>query len=287
MDAQKLNPPSKGSKSRGTLARSVHIAEGPHPERSGQSTLSEHRVSAAPSASLLKQPATLSQEEKEAIQKRAEGRAKVPPKFRDSIKRFFFSPTGALKIIRLGLLIGAFIFFIIAEAPESYIAITILETCIVVFFILIYMLTLHHLMTYLHWPLLDLINSFITAVFLVIVAILAIQEKERRHLFYIGGALCLTAATVCVIDATLVTKTMRNNLKKALGIKMETSGPLAPEPIPPTRTPTRGGPNTPTRAAVKQRSRWQPPSKATSQEEPSGTPMKKTPPTPSSGGSRR
>ncbi|XP_069406119.1 CKLF-like MARVEL transmembrane domain-containing protein 1 [Ovis canadensis] len=287
MDAQKLNPPSKGLKSRATLSRSVHIAEGPHPERSGRSTLSEHGVSAAPSASLLKQPATLSQEEKEAIQKRAEGRAKVPPKFRDSIKRFFFSPTGALKIIRLGLLIGAFIFFIIAEAPESYIAITILETCIVVFFILIYMLTLHHLMTYLHWPLLDLINSFITAVFLVIVAILAIQEKERRHLFYIGGALCLTAATVCVIDATLVTKTMRNNLKKALGIKMETSGPLAPEPTPPTRTPTRGGPNAPTRATVKQRSRWQPPSKATSQEEPSGTPMKKTPPTPSSGGSRR
>lgn len=101
MDAQKLNPPSKGLKSRGTLSRSVHIAEGPHPERSGQSTLSEHGVSAAPSASLLKQPATLSQEEKEAIQKRAEGRAKVPPKFRDSIKRFFFSPTGALKIIRL------------------------------------------------------------------------------------------------------------------------------------------------------------------------------------------
>ncbi|XP_059733424.1 CKLF-like MARVEL transmembrane domain-containing protein 1 isoform X1 [Bos taurus] len=169
-----------------------------------------------------------------------------------------------------GLLIGAFIFFIIAEAPESYIAITILETCIVVFFILIYMLTLHHLMTYLHWPLLDLINSFITAVFLLIVAILAIQEKERRHLFYIGGALCLTAATVCVIDATLVTKTMRNNLKKALGIKMITSGPLAPEPTPPTRTPTRGGPNAPTRATVKQRSQWQPSSKATSQRNPGG-----------------
>uniref|UniRef100_A0A4W2CCT4 CKLF like MARVEL transmembrane domain containing 1 n=1 Tax=Bos indicus x Bos taurus TaxID=30522 RepID=A0A4W2CCT4_BOBOX len=157
MDAEKENPPSRASKSGRPPARSVRIAEGPHPERSSGSTLSEHSVSAAPSAYILKQPstpATLSQEEKEAIQKRAEGRAKVPPKFRDSIKRFFFSPTGALKIIRLGLLIGAFIFFIIAEAPESYIAITILETCIVVFFILIYMLTLHHLMTYLHWPLL-------------------------------------------------------------------------------------------------------------------------------------
>lgn len=39
--------------------------------------------------------------EKEAIQKRAEGRTKVPPEFTDSIKKFFFSPTGALKIARL------------------------------------------------------------------------------------------------------------------------------------------------------------------------------------------
>lgn len=33
----------------------------------------------------------------------------------------------------------------------------------------------------------DLVNSFITAVFLLIVAILAMQEVERRHLFYVGG----------------------------------------------------------------------------------------------------
>uniref|UniRef100_A0A8C6AU45 MARVEL domain-containing protein n=1 Tax=Monodon monoceros TaxID=40151 RepID=A0A8C6AU45_MONMO len=88
---------------------------------------------------------------------------------------------------RSGLLIGALVCFIIAEAQESYVAITVLETCIVLFFILIYMLTLHHSMTYLHWSLLDLINSFITAVFLFVVAILAMEEKERSHLFYVGG----------------------------------------------------------------------------------------------------
>lgn len=33
----------------------------------------------------------------------------------------------------------------------------------------------------------DLINSFITTVFLLIVAILTMQEKERRSLFYVGG----------------------------------------------------------------------------------------------------
>ncbi|XP_042773540.1 cyclin-dependent kinase inhibitor 1C-like isoform X2 [Panthera leo] len=39
----------------------------------------------------------------------------------------------------------------------------------------------------------DLINSFITTVFLLIVAILAMQEMERRHLFYVGGAVEPTA----------------------------------------------------------------------------------------------
>ncbi|XP_014644069.1 PREDICTED: CKLF-like MARVEL transmembrane domain-containing protein 1 [Ceratotherium simum simum] len=159
---------------------------------------------------------------KAAVQKRAEGRAKVLPKFRDSFKHFFFSPTGALKILRLGLLIGALACFITTTAHESYIAITVLGICIVLFFILSYMLTLHHLVTYLDWPLLDLINSLITAVFLLIVAALAIQEKERRHLFYVGGSLCLTAAIACLISATLVTKKMRNEVKKVLGIKIET-----------------------------------------------------------------
>ncbi|KAL4685712.1 hypothetical protein H8959_001309 [Pygathrix nigripes] len=90
-----------------------------------------------------------------AIKERAEGRAKVPYKFRDSLKRFSFSPTGILKILRMSLIIGALACFIIAQANESFITITILEIFIVLFFILIYMLTLHHLLTYLHWPLLN------------------------------------------------------------------------------------------------------------------------------------
>ncbi|XP_036297129.1 CKLF-like MARVEL transmembrane domain-containing protein 1 [Pipistrellus kuhlii] len=174
----------------------------------------------------------ITEEEKEAIQKRAEGRTKVPPKFTDSIKKFFFSPTGALKIVRLGLLIGALTCFIVAEAQESFIAITTLEIFIIILFILIYMLTLHHLLTYIHWPLLDLINSFITTIFLLVVAILTMREKERRQLFYIGGALCLAVAIVCLVDATLVTKMVRNAIKKALGIegKAAAATPAKEEP---------------------------------------------------------
>ncbi|CAD7689008.1 unnamed protein product [Nyctereutes procyonoides] len=171
-------------------------------------------------------------QEKSSIQQRAEGRAKVPLKFRDSFKRFFFSPKGMLKILRLGLILGALICFIIAKAYEPYIAITVLEMCIVLFFILIYMLTLHHLLVFLDWPLLDLINSIITAMFLLIVAILAMQEMERRHLFYVGGIQCLMAAMVCVLDAMLATKIMREKIKRFLGIELDTNASLLLEPIP-------------------------------------------------------
>ncbi|XP_018867992.1 CKLF-like MARVEL transmembrane domain-containing protein 1 isoform X7 [Gorilla gorilla gorilla] len=101
------------------------------------------------------------------IKERVEGRAKVPYKFTDSLKRFSFSPTGMLKILRL-----------------------------------------------------DLTNSIITAVFLSVVAILAMQEKKRRHLLYVGGSLCLTAVIVCCIDAFVVTKKM-TNLKRFLGVEVE------------------------------------------------------------------
>uniref|UniRef100_A0A8D2E135 MARVEL domain-containing protein n=1 Tax=Sciurus vulgaris TaxID=55149 RepID=A0A8D2E135_SCIVU len=125
--------------------------------------------------------------EKVAIQKRAVGRAKVPGTFTDSLKHFCFSPTGLLKILRMILIIAAVVSFVVGQAHETFIAITIQEACIVLFFILIYMVTLQHLLVFLDWTLFDLINSFISAVFLLIVAVLTWQEKERRPLFYIGG----------------------------------------------------------------------------------------------------
>ncbi|XP_077840214.1 CKLF-like MARVEL transmembrane domain-containing protein 1 isoform X5 [Macaca mulatta] len=89
----------------------------------------------------------------------------------------------------------------------------------------------------------DLTNSIITAVFLSVVAILAMQEKERRHLFYVGGSLCLTAVIVCCIDAFVVTKMMRTNLKRFLGIEFESKLSPAKDAYPET------GPDAPQRPA--------------------------------------
>ncbi|XP_060506584.2 chemokine-like factor isoform X1 [Panthera onca] len=139
---------------------------------------------------------------------------------------FCFSVKGQVKMLRLALTVTSMAFFIIAQAPEPYIVITGFEVAAIFFFIILYMLRLDRLIDCLFWPLLDiinsmvtavfmiiisvlalipetttftvlggdLINSFITTVFLLIVAILVMQEMERRHLFYVGGSRCLTAA---------------------------------------------------------------------------------------------
>ncbi|XP_058562886.1 chemokine-like factor isoform X2 [Neofelis nebulosa] len=134
---------------------------------------------------------------------------------------FCFSVKGQVKMLRLALTVTSMAFFIIAQAPEPYIVITGFEVAVIFFFIILYMLRLDRLIDCLFWPLLDiinsvvtaifmiiisvlalipetttfivlggdLINSFITTVFLLIVAILVMQEMERRHLFYVGGDL--------------------------------------------------------------------------------------------------
>uniref|UniRef100_A0A8C0ZTD4 MARVEL domain-containing protein n=1 Tax=Castor canadensis TaxID=51338 RepID=A0A8C0ZTD4_CASCN len=117
------------------------------------------------------------------------------------------------------LIVGAVACFITGRAHEAFIAITIQEICIVLFFILIYLVSLQHLLICLHWPLLDLINSIISTIFLLVVAVLTIQEKGRRQLYYIGGSLCVGAAILCCIDALLVIKVIRNKMKEEQAAK--------------------------------------------------------------------
>nr|KAF6409409.1 chemokine like factor [Rousettus aegyptiacus] len=158
-------------------------------------------------------------------------------KLKSKHRPFCFSVKGHVKMFRLALTVTSMTFFIISQAPEPYIVITGFEVTIIFFFIILYMFRLDRIINCIFWPLLDLINTFITAVFLLIVAILTIQEKDRRHLFYVGGTLCLTAAILCLVDATLVTKTMRNNIKRALGMKKEPDHSLAQAepPNPPSK----------------------------------------------------
>ncbi|KAI2578956.1 CKLF-CMTM1 readthrough [Homo sapiens] len=165
----------------------------------------------------------------------------VQPKIKH--RPFCFSVKGHVKMLRLALTVTSMTFFIIAQAPEPYIVITGFEVTVILFFILLYVLRLDRLMKWLFWPLLDLTNSIITAVFLSVVAILAMQEKKRRHLLYVGGSLCLTAVIVCCIDAFVVTTKMRTNLKRFLGVEVERKLSPAKDAYPET------GPDAPQRPA--------------------------------------
>ncbi|XP_051024800.1 CKLF-like MARVEL transmembrane domain-containing protein 1 [Acomys russatus] len=162
-----------------------------HAEQSAHKTPSAGQLPKKPVSSKKATPTRSSYLVSKKIQisakRRAEGRVKVPQKIRGSFKEFCFSSNGVLKVLRMCIIAASVFCFIIGGSQDMFIAITIQETCIVLFFIIIYLTTLQHLLICVHWPLLDLINSLISAVFLGGVAVVTIKEKGRKQLLYIGG----------------------------------------------------------------------------------------------------
>ncbi|XP_004431739.1 PREDICTED: chemokine-like factor isoform X1 [Ceratotherium simum simum] len=116
---------------------------------------------------------------------------------------FCFSVKGHVKMLRLALTVTSMTFFIIAQAPEPYIVITGFEVTIILFFIILYMLRLDRLIDCLFWPLLDIINSLVTAVFLIIISVLAVMP-ETTTFTVLGGVFGLLAAVCCMADGALI-----------------------------------------------------------------------------------
>ncbi|XP_056656281.1 uncharacterized protein LOC103103278 isoform X1 [Monodelphis domestica] len=121
---------------------------------------------------------------------REEGRLKVQPKITRTAFGYLYSVSGILKVLRMLFVFGASIAFIIASVHESYIAILLLESCIVLSFIIIYMLGLHHLLVFILWPAFDILNCILTAGFLVVVGFLVLWE-EGTDKYVLGGAILL------------------------------------------------------------------------------------------------
>ncbi|XP_021076511.1 uncharacterized protein LOC110337817 [Mus pahari] len=152
----------------------------------------------------------------EAVKTQAEGHDRHSKRNRDSFWHFCCSANGMLKVLRMCITAASVFFLIIGGARELFVVIMIQETCIVLFFIIIYLVTLQDTMACIHWPLLDLINSAISTVFLGTVGILVIGERNTKDLCYAGGILCLSAAVLCVIDALLFPMKRRNKAKTSL-----------------------------------------------------------------------
>uniref|UniRef100_A0A8C0DGF3 Chemokine like factor n=1 Tax=Balaenoptera musculus TaxID=9771 RepID=A0A8C0DGF3_BALMU len=107
---------------------------------------------------------------------------KLKPKHRP----FCFSVKGHVKMLRLALTVTSMTLFIIAQAPEPYIVVTGFEVTVNFFFIVLYILRLDRLIDCIFWPLLDIINSVVTAVFMIVISVLALIPETTTYIV-IGG----------------------------------------------------------------------------------------------------
>ncbi|XP_037671909.1 chemokine-like factor isoform X2 [Choloepus didactylus] len=105
---------------------------------------------------------------------------------RERYQPFCFTVKGHVKLLRLVLTVTTLIFFIVAQAPEPYIVITGFEATVTFFFIILYLFRLDRLMRCLFWPLLDVVNSFVATVFMIIISVLALIP-ETTTLTVLGG----------------------------------------------------------------------------------------------------
>ncbi|XP_004622768.3 chemokine-like factor isoform X1 [Sorex araneus] len=123
---------------------------------------------------------------------------------------FCLSVNGRMKMLRLTLTVTSMTFFIVAQAPEPYIVVTGFEAVAVLFFIILYVLRLDHLMDCLFWPLLDIINSVVSAIFTIIVSVLALVPGNTT-LTVLGGVSGCVAAAFCMADMFLIGRKLRLN----------------------------------------------------------------------------
>uniref|UniRef100_A0A8C9CDN4 Chemokine like factor n=1 Tax=Phocoena sinus TaxID=42100 RepID=A0A8C9CDN4_PHOSS len=99
---------------------------------------------------------------------------------------FCFSVNGHVKMLRLALTVTSMTLFIIAQAPEPYIVVTGFEVTVAFFFIVLYILRLDQLIDCIFWPLLDIINSVVTAVFMIVISVLALIPETTTYIV-LGG----------------------------------------------------------------------------------------------------
>ncbi|XP_044116334.1 chemokine-like factor isoform X1 [Neovison vison] len=125
------------------------------------------------------------------------------PTLKPKHRPFCFSVKGHVKILRLALSVTSMTFFIIGQAPEPYIVITGFEVTVIFFFIILYMLRLDRLIACLFWPLLDILNSVIAAIFMVIISVLALLPETTRVIAF-GGVFGILAGVCCIADGVLI-----------------------------------------------------------------------------------
>ncbi|XP_053843714.1 chemokine-like factor [Vidua macroura] len=124
------------------------------------------------------------------------------------------SARGVLKIARTVVALTVLICFVASGAHEACMALAGMETVITVLSLLLYLLRLDVRMRCLFWPLADIFNSVIAALFLLVVSLFAIIVKTNEGTLA-GGVLGLILLVLCIADVVLLWKKI--SLDKARG----------------------------------------------------------------------
>ncbi|KFQ56587.1 Chemokine-like factor, partial [Pelecanus crispus] len=101
------------------------------------------------------------------------------------------------------LALVAFLCFAASRARGAYTALALMEVAITALFFLLYLLKLDKKMSWLFWPLADIFNSVIAALFLLIVCLFAVISKTNNGTLA-GGVFGLVLFVLCVVDAVLI-----------------------------------------------------------------------------------
>ncbi|EGV98591.1 chemokine-like factor [Cricetulus griseus] len=131
-------------------------------------------------------------------------------KHQDVERPFYWSVKGLVKMLRMAVTAASMTFFIIAQAPEPYIVITGFECTIAFFFISLYMCRLDKMMRWLFWPLLDIINSMVAILFMLIVSVFALIPQSST-LTALGGVFGLLTTVCAIADSALMCRKLLFN----------------------------------------------------------------------------
>ncbi|NXP70744.1 CKLF factor, partial [Ramphastos sulfuratus] len=115
------------------------------------------------------------------------------------------SPRGALKLSRTVVALVAFLCFVASQSRGAYTALAAMEAIITALFFLLYLLQLDRKLSWFFWPLADIFNSVIAALFLLVVCLFAVIIKTNNGTLA-GGVFGLILFVLCVVDAVLLFK---------------------------------------------------------------------------------
>ncbi|NXX76648.1 CKLF factor, partial [Urocolius indicus] len=100
---------------------------------------------------------------------------------------------------------GTFIAFAASRSDGAYAALAAMETAIPALFLLLYLLKLHTKIKCVLWPVADVFNSLISALFLFTVCLFAIIFRDNNGTLA-GGVLGLLLLVLCVADGVALCK---------------------------------------------------------------------------------